>query len=54
MYALHSRMGELDYAIEPEVECLDKDPSDVAFVRPTTTIRVVMLSKSMLRARFIH
>jgi hypothetical protein len=38
VYALHSRMSELDYAIEPEVECLDDDPNDVAFVRATTTI----------------
>jgi hypothetical protein len=38
VYALHSRMGELDYAIEPEVECTDNDPNDVAFVRMTVTI----------------
>jgi hypothetical protein len=38
MYALHSWMSELDYAIEPEVECLDNVPNDVAFVRATTTI----------------
>jgi hypothetical protein len=31
-------MGELDYAIEPEVECPDNDPNDVAFVRVTATI----------------
>jgi hypothetical protein len=39
MYALHSWMSELDYAIEPEVECPDNDPNDVAFVQATTTIR---------------
>jgi hypothetical protein len=38
VYALHSWMSELDYAVEPEVECLDKDPNDAAFVRATTTI----------------
>jgi hypothetical protein len=31
-------MGELDYAIEPEVECPDNDPNDVAFVRVTAAI----------------
>jgi hypothetical protein len=31
-------MGELDYAIELEVECLDNDPNDAAFVRSTVTI----------------
>jgi hypothetical protein len=36
--ALHSRMGELDYAIEPEVEYSDSDPNDAAFVRATVTI----------------
>jgi hypothetical protein len=25
-------MGELDYAVEPEVECPNNDPNDVAFV----------------------
>jgi hypothetical protein len=39
MHARHSRMSELDYAIEPEVECSNNDPIDVAFVRATTTIR---------------
>jgi hypothetical protein len=39
VYALHSRMDELDYAVEPEVECPDNDPNDVAFVRTTVTIR---------------
>jgi hypothetical protein len=29
VYALHSRMSELDYAIEPEVECSNNDPNDV-------------------------
>jgi hypothetical protein len=38
MYAPHSRMSELDYTIEPEVECPDSDPNDAAFVRATTTI----------------
>jgi hypothetical protein len=32
-------MGELDYALESEVECLNNDPNDVAFVRATATIR---------------
>jgi hypothetical protein len=31
-------MSKLDYAIEPEVECLDNDPNDATFVRVTTTI----------------
>jgi hypothetical protein len=31
-------MSELDFAIEPEVECLDNDPNDVAFIRATATI----------------
>jgi hypothetical protein len=39
MYALHSWMDELDYAIEPEVECPDTDPSDAAFIWATATIR---------------
>jgi hypothetical protein len=39
MHALHSRMSELDYAIEPEVECPDNDPNDIVFVRATATIR---------------
>jgi hypothetical protein len=38
MYALHSWMGEFDYAIEPEVECPDNDPNDAAFIRATATI----------------
>jgi hypothetical protein len=38
MYALHSWMSELDYAIEPEVDCPDNVPNDDAFVRATTTI----------------
>jgi hypothetical protein len=38
VYALHSWMCELDYVIEPEVECPDNDPNDVAFVRVTVTI----------------
>jgi hypothetical protein len=40
MYALHSRMAELDYVLEPEVECPNNDPSDAAFVRATATIGV--------------
>jgi hypothetical protein len=31
-------MGELDYAIEPEVECPDIDPNDAAFVQATAII----------------
>jgi hypothetical protein len=38
MYNLHSRMGELDFAVEPEVECLDNDPNDAAFVWVAATI----------------
>jgi hypothetical protein len=38
VYALHSQMGDLDYAIEPEVECLDNDPNDANFIRVTATI----------------
>jgi hypothetical protein len=30
-------MGELDYAVEPEVQCPDDDPNDAAFVRATAT-----------------
>jgi hypothetical protein len=45
VYALHSPMGELDYAVEPEVECPDNDPNDVAFIQTTATIQ---------RARFFH
>jgi hypothetical protein len=30
-------MGELDYAVEPEVQCSDDDPNDAAFVRATAT-----------------
>jgi hypothetical protein len=33
MHALHSRMSELDYAVETEVEYPDNNPNDVAFVR---------------------
>jgi hypothetical protein len=36
--ALQSCMSELNYDVWPEVECLDNDPNDVAFVRATTTI----------------
>jgi hypothetical protein len=39
MYALHSWMDEFDYTIEPEVECPDNDPNDVAFVWATASIR---------------
>jgi hypothetical protein len=38
VYALHSRMSELDYAVVPEVECPNNDPNNAAFVRVTTTI----------------
>jgi hypothetical protein len=38
MHALYSRMSELDYAIEPKVECSDNDPNDAAFIRATATI----------------
>jgi hypothetical protein len=38
MHALHSRMSELNYAVEPEVECPNNDPNDAAFVRATATI----------------
>jgi hypothetical protein len=31
-------MSVLDYTVEPEVECLDDDLNDVAFVRAITTI----------------
>jgi hypothetical protein len=32
-------MSELDYAVEPEVECLNNNPNDAAFVRAIATIR---------------
>jgi hypothetical protein len=35
---MHTQMSELDYAVEPEVECLDNDPNDVAFIWATATI----------------
>jgi hypothetical protein len=38
MFALHSWISELDYVVEPEVECSVDDPNDAAFVRATTTI----------------
>jgi hypothetical protein len=38
MFALHSQMSELDYAVKPEVECSDDDPNDAAFVRAMATI----------------
>jgi hypothetical protein len=31
-------MGELDYIIEPEVECSYNDPNDVVFIQATVTI----------------
>jgi hypothetical protein len=31
-------MSELDYAMEPEVECVDNDPNDAAFVQATRTV----------------
>jgi hypothetical protein len=39
VHALHSWMSELDYAVEPKVECLDNDPNDAAFIQATATIR---------------
>jgi hypothetical protein len=33
-------MSELDYAIEPEVECPNNDPDHAAFIRATATIRL--------------
>jgi hypothetical protein len=38
VYAHHSRMSELYYTVEPEVECPNDDPNDAAFVRATATI----------------
>jgi hypothetical protein len=38
VYARHSRMSEIDYSIEPEVECPDNDPNDAAFFGATATI----------------
>jgi hypothetical protein len=38
VHALLMRMSKLDYAIELEVDCLDNDPNDVAFVRATAAI----------------
>jgi hypothetical protein len=38
VFALHSWISELDYVVEPEVECSADDPNDAAFVRATTTI----------------
>jgi hypothetical protein len=38
VHALHSRMGVLDYAVEPEVECANYDPNDAAFIRATVAI----------------
>jgi hypothetical protein len=31
-------MSELDYSVEPKVECTDDDANDVAFVREAATI----------------
>jgi hypothetical protein len=53
VYALHSWMGELDYAIEPEVECPDNDPNNVASGR-LLLLRVMMLSNSIQHVRFFH
>jgi hypothetical protein len=39
VHALHTWMGELDYAVELEVECMDNDPNDVVFIWATATIR---------------
>jgi hypothetical protein len=38
IYALHSRMSELDYVVEPKLECPDNDPNDATFVQATSTI----------------
>jgi hypothetical protein len=38
VFALHSQMSELDYAVEPEVECSDDDPNDATFIWAATTI----------------
>jgi hypothetical protein len=38
VYDLCLRMSELDYAVEPEVECSYDDPNDVAFFRAAATI----------------
>jgi hypothetical protein len=38
VYTLYSWMSELDYAVEPKVECPDNDPNDASFVRATATI----------------
>jgi hypothetical protein len=40
VHALHSRMSELDYAVEPEVECPNNDLDDAAFIRAIATIRL--------------
>jgi hypothetical protein len=47
-------MGDLDYAVEPKVECLDNDPNNVAFIRATVTIGAMMLLKSIQCVRFFH
>jgi hypothetical protein len=39
VHALHTQMSKLDYADESEVECLDIDPNDLAFIWATSTIR---------------
>jgi hypothetical protein len=38
VYALYKRMNELDYVVEPEVDCLDDDSNDTAFNWVTSTI----------------
>jgi hypothetical protein len=38
VYALHAQMSTLDYVVEPDVECLNDDPNDVAFIHVTATI----------------
>jgi hypothetical protein len=45
VHALHSRMSMLDYAVEPEVECLDNDPNDTAFIQASTTIEEYLACK---------
>jgi hypothetical protein len=38
IYALHSYMTALDFAMEPPFECGDDDAGDVAFVKATRSI----------------
>jgi hypothetical protein len=38
VYVLHTRMTVLDYMVESEVDCLDDDLNNAAFIRATSTI----------------